>query len=43
MSITETFSNSIDLEVINEKDKGAVMGISTVLQHVYHVADQKVL
>ena len=43
MSITETFSNSINLAVINESDKGAVMHISTVLGHVYHVACQRVL
>ena len=38
MSIRETFSNSISLAVIDEYDKGAVMQISTVLGHVYHVA-----
>ena len=43
MSIRETFYNSIDLAVINEYDKGAVMKISTVLWHVYHVAWQRVL
>ena len=37
MSRTETFSNSIDLPVINEYDKDAVMEISTVVQHDYHV------
>ena len=37
MSIRETFSNSIDLSVINEYDKGAVMQIWTVLAHVYHL------
>ena len=31
------FSYSIDLAVINEYQKGAVMEISTVLCHVYHV------
>ena len=40
MLITETFPNSIDFAVINEYDKGAVMHISTVLGHVYHVACQ---
>ena len=29
MSIRETFSNSIDLAMINEYDKGAVMKIGT--------------
>ena len=43
MLLRETFSNSIDLEVINEYDKAAVMEISTVLWHVYHVACQRVL
>ena len=43
MSINETFSNSIDLAVINEYDKGAMMQISTVLWHVYHVPCQRVL
>ena len=37
MSITETFSNSIDLAVIKEYDKGHVMQISTVFGHVYHI------
>ena len=37
MWIRETFSNSIDLSVINEYDKGAVMQIWTVLGHVYHL------
>ena len=37
MSITETFSNSIDLGVINESDKGDLMQIWTVLGHVYHL------
>ena len=31
MSIRETFSNSINLAVINEYDKGAVLSISTCL------------
>ena len=38
MSIRETFSNSIDLALINESDRGAVMQISTMLGHVYHIA-----
>ena len=38
MSIRENFSNSIDLEAINEYDKGAMMQISTVLGDVYDVA-----
>ena len=38
MSIKETFSNSTALTLINEYDKGAVMHISTVVGHVYHVA-----
>ena len=37
-SIRETFSNSINLAVINKYDKGAVLPISTVLGRVYHVA-----
>ena len=37
MSIRETFSNSINLAMINEYHKGAVMNISTVLGHVYHL------
>ena len=43
MSIRETFSNSIDLALINEYDKGAVMHIWTVLGHVYHVSFRRVL
>ena len=43
MSIRETFSNLIDLAVINEYDKGAVMQISTVLRHVDHIACRSVL
>ena len=43
MSIRETFSNSIDLEAINEYDKGAMMQISTVLGDVYDVAFWRVL
>ena len=37
MSIRETFSNSINLAVTNESDKGAVMQIWIMLGHVYHV------
>ena len=40
---TETFTNSIDLAVINDFDKDLVMQIWTVLGHVYHVACQKVV
>ena len=36
-------SNSSDLVVINEYDKGAAMQISTVLRHFYHVACRRVL
>ena len=43
MSITETFPNSIDLAVINECDKIAVIKISAVLWHVYDVACRWVL
>ena len=43
MSIRETFSNSIALAVINEHDKGAVMQISTVFGHIYHIACQSIL
>ena len=43
MSIRETSSNSIALAMINEYDKGAVMQSSTVLEHVYNVACQKIL
>ena len=43
MSIRETFSNLVDLAVMNEYDKGAVMWISTVLGHVYHVACRRVV
>ena len=38
MSMRETFSNSIDLAVINEYDKGAVMQLSGLVRDVYHVA-----
>ena len=43
MSIIETFSNSISLPVANEHDKGVVMGIFTVLVHVYHISFLSVL
>ena len=43
MSIRETFANSIDSAVIIEYDKSALMHISTVLWHVYHVACRRVL
>ena len=43
MSIRETFSNSIDLAVINESDKGDVMHIWTVLGHLPHVASRSFL
>ena len=43
MSITEAFSNSINLVVISQLDKGAVMQISAVLGHVYLVACGRVL
>ena len=43
MSIIETFSNSVSLPVTNEYDKDAVMQISTVLGHVYHIALRSVL
>ena len=38
MSIRGTFSNSIELAVINGYDKGDVIQSWTVLGHVYHVA-----
>ena len=41
MSIRETFSNLIDMAVIDKYDKGAVMKISTVLEHIYVVAFQR--
>ena len=41
-SIRETFSNSLDLAVINEYDKGAVSQISTVPWHIYHVQYRRV-
>ena len=37
------FSNSIDLAVINEYDKGAVVQISKVIGNVYHAACRRVL
>ena len=43
MLIRATFSNSINLTVINEFDKGAMMQISIVLWRTYHVACQSVL
>ena len=43
MSMRETFSNSIDLAVINEYDKGDMIQISTVLGHFDHVAYRRVL
>ena len=43
MSIRETFSNGISFAVINHYDKSAVMQISAVLGHVYHVACRRVV
>ena len=43
MSIRETFSNSIDLRVINECDKGAMIKILAVLGRIYNVASRTVL
>ena len=43
MSMRETFSNLIDLEVINEYDKGALMQISTLLVHLYQIAFRSIL
>ena len=37
MSIRETFSKLINLAVIIQYDQGAVMQISVVLGHVYHI------
>ena len=37
------FSISIDFTVINEYEKGTVMQILTVLEHVYHVASWIIL
>ena len=43
MSIRETFSNSVNLAVINESDKGAVGKIATALGHVDNVGCRRVL
>ena len=43
LSIREAFSNSTDLAVIKEYDKGAVTQISTFLWPVYHIACRKLL
>ena len=43
MSIRETFSNSIDLAVSNEYDKGAGTQISKVLRNFYHAGFRRVL
>ena len=43
MSIRETFSNSIDLRVINECDKAAMIKILAVLGRIYDVASRTVL
>ena len=43
VSIRQTFSNSIDLEVFNQYVKFPFMKISTVFGHVYHVACRGVL
>ena len=43
MSIRGTFSDSMDLAVMNEYNKRDVMQICTVLWHFCHVACQKVL
>ena len=43
LSITETFSNSTDLAVINQYSKNVLMKISTLLWHVYHVACWRVV
>ena len=43
MSIRETFSNSNDLAVMDEYDKGTVRQVSTVLGHDYYVAFRRVL
>ena len=43
MSTRETFSNTILLPVTNEYDKAAVIQISTVFGHIYHVACRRVL
>ena len=38
MSTRESFSNQISLPVTNKYHKGAVMQISTLFVHVYHIA-----
>ena len=43
MLIRETYSNTISFPVTNEYDKDAVMQISTVFGHSYHVACRIVL
>ena len=43
ITLTETFCNSIALTLINKYGKGAVVYISTVFGHVYHVAFRMVL
>ena len=43
MSKTETFSNSVDLDVINSYGKGSVRQISTVVRDVYNVASRRFL
>ena len=43
VSIRETFSNSISFPVTNEYDKGAVIRISTVVGHVYHIACRSIV
>ena len=43
MSIRGTFSESIDLEVTIEYDKGDAMQICTVLGHIYQVTFGRVL
>ena len=37
MSVRQTFSNSIDMAVIQENEKGAAIQVSTAFGHVYHV------
>ena len=43
MSSRETLSNSIDLVVIDEYNKGAMMQMSTVIWQVYHIACRSIL
>ena len=38
MSKEETFSNSVDLVLMNDSHKGALIKISEVVGNVYHVA-----